>query len=343
MAKMWYDKDVSLDPIKNETIAVIGFGGRQGNAQALNLRDSGLKVIVGAEPKEESRKRHPDKESSWEKAEKEGFEVYPIAEAARKADILLLLVPDMVAPIVYQTQIAPHLRSGQALDFAHGFNIHFKQIKPPRTVDVIMVAPKGPGDKIRQTYLEGFGTPALVAVKQNATGRAWERVLAIAKGIGATRPGVVKTTFKEETETDLFGEQVFLCAAPFIKMLAFDVLIEAGFQPEVAYFEVGHERKLLEDIEFQKGLVGMWNACSETARYGSLTRGPFIYGDEVKKAMKQRLREIQSGKFAREWIAVWQREGKKAFEKPLEKASKHKFEVIGRKLRKLMWPGQEIQ
>ncbi len=343
MVKMWYDKDVSLDPVKNEAVAVIGFGGRQGHAQSLNLKDSGLNVIVGAEPKEDSRKRHPGRESSWERAEKEGFNVYTIAEAVRKADIILFLVPDTVAPSVYRKEIAPNLRSGQAINFAHGFNIHFKQIKPPRDVDVTMVAPKGPGDKIRQTYVDGFGTPALVAVKQDATGRAWERVLAIAKGVGATRPGVVKTTFKEETETDLFGEQVFLCAAPFIKMMAFDILVSAGYQPEVAYFEVGHERKLLEDIEFQKGLTGMWNACSETARYGSLTRGPLIYRGEVKKAMKKCLKDIQRGRFSKEWMETWQKQGRKAFEKPLGKAGKHKFEVTGKKLRKMMWPDMETE
>ena len=326
MARVWRDEDVSLDPIKGEVIAIIGYGS-QGYAQANNLRDSGLNVILGLR-----------RGGSWERAVRDGFEVYEIPEAARRGDIIHMLVPDMVQAEVYEAYVRGQLRPGKALCFSHGASIHWGWIKPPEYVDVIMVAPKAPGQRLRELYLEGSGAPALVAVHQDYTGRAWQRALALAKGIGATRAGVIETTFREEVETDWFGEQVDLCGGvDRLIRAAFEVLVEAGYQPEVAYFECLHELKLIVDLIQRYGIAGMYRRVSETARYGGLTRGGRVIGEEVKEAMRRVLREIQSGEFAREWVEAWRREGPEAFNKHLRELEEHPIERVGRELRRMMW------
>lgn len=328
MAKQWMDDQVKIDAIKNETIAVVGYG-IQGHAQANNLKDSGLKVIVGL------RKDG----NSWKQAEKDGHDVRDVSEAAKSADIIHILIPDMEQARVYKKEIAPHLKSGKALGFSHGAAIHWKWIEPPKDVDVIMVAPKAPGQRVRELYLENFGTPALVAVHQDATKRAWDRVLAMAKGIGCTRAGVLETNFKEEVETDWFGEQVDLCGGAHSLILnAFETLVESGYQPEVAYFECLHELKLIVDLIQRYGITGMYNRVSETARYGGLTRGPKVIDSDVKKRMKEVLSEIQSGKFADEWVGIYEKEGKIAFERYMKKIEQHEIEKVGKKLRRMMWP-----
>jgi ketol-acid reductoisomerase len=328
MAKQWMDNQVKLDSIKNETVAVIGYG-IQGHAQANNLKDSGIKVIVGL------RKRG----KSWEQAAKDGHDVREVGEAVKNSDIIHILIPDMEQARVYKQEIAPHLKNGKALGFSHGAAIHWKWIDPPKDVDVIMVAPKAPGQRVRELYLENFGTPALVAVYQDATTRAWDRVLAMAKGIGCTRAGVLETNFKEEVETDWFGEQVDLCGGAHSLILnAFETLVENGYQPEVAYFECLHELKLIVDLIQRYGITGMYNRVSETARYGGLTRGPRVIDSDVKKRMKEILSEIQSGKFAEEWVSIYEKEGKIAFERYMKQIEQHKVEEVGKKLRKMMWP-----
>ncbi len=299
MAKMWHDDDVSLDPIKGETIAVIGYG-IQGAAQASNLRDSGLKVVVGL--------REGGK--SWKKAKNEGHKVATVPDAVKKAQIVHVLIPDMEQARVYKEEIAPNFQKGAALSFSHGAAIHWKWIVPPKKSDVIMVAPKSPGQRVRELYLENFGTPSLVAVQQDYSKRAWDRVLAIAKGIGSTRPGILQTTFKEEVESDWFGEQVDLCGGveSMVKN-AFETLVEAGYQPEIAYFETLHELKLIVDLVQKYGISGMYRRVSETARYGGLTRGKRAIGPEVKKAMKKDLKEIQDGDL-REGVGQRLREGR---------------------------------
>jgi ketol-acid reductoisomerase len=330
MARLWYDKDVSLEPLQKEIIAVIGYG-IQGSAQAKNLKDSGLSVIVGLRRGGES----------WNRAEADGFKVYEISEATSKADIIHILIPDMVQAEVYRTQILPWLKRGKALGFSHGAAIHWGWIRPPKDVDVIMVAPKGPGQRVRELFLQGFGVPSLVAVYQDATGRAWDRVLALGKGIGSARAMLIETTFKEEVETDWFGEQVDLCGGvQAMIMNAFEVLVEAGYQPEVAYFETLHELKLITDLIQRYGIAGMYRRVSETARYGGLTRGYKVMGREVKERMKAVLGEIQSGRFAEEWAKAWEKEGQRAFEKYLKEIDGHPIEVIGRRLRERMWPGE---
>ena len=326
-AKIWKDEEVSLDPIREEVIAVIGYGS-QGRAQALNMKDSGLKVVVGL--------RKGSK--SWGLAEKEGLRVLTVGEAVKEATIVHILIPDMVQSKVYKDEIEPNLKEGMALSFAHGAAIHWGWIEPPAEVDVIMVAPKGPGPLVRELYLEGFGVPSLVAVEQDYTKRAWDRVLGMAKAIGSTRPGVIKTTFKEEVETDWFGEQVDLCGGvtSMIKA-AFETLVDAGYQPEVAYFECLHELKLIVDLIHRKGLSGMYEAVSETAKYGGLTRGDRVIGPASRAAMKAILKEIQSGKFAREWIEAYEKEGKESFEKYIRELKEHQIEKVGERLRKLMW------
>jgi ketol-acid reductoisomerase len=328
MARQWMDDQVKLDAIKNETVAVIGYG-IQGHAQANNLKDSGIKVIVGL--------RKGGK--SWEQAKKDCHDVREVNEAAKNADIIHILIPDMEQARVYKQEIAPHLKSGQALGFSHGAAIHWQWIDAPKDVDVIMVAPKAPGQRVRELYLENFGTPALVAVHQDATKRAWDRILAMAKGIGCTRAGVLETNFKEEVETDWFGEQVDLCGGAHSLILnAFETLVESGYQPEVAYFECLHELKLIVDLIQRYGITGMYNRVSETARYGGLTRGPAVINADVKKRMKEVLSEIQSGKFAEEWVSVYEKEGKVAFERHMKQIEQHEVEKVGKKLRKMMWP-----
>ncbi|MDQ3847768.1 MAG: ketol-acid reductoisomerase [Thermoproteota archaeon] len=327
-AKKWLENDVSLNPIKNETIAVIGYG-IQGRAQASNMRDSGLNVIVGL--------RKGGK--TWKQAESESHKVMEVAEAAKSADIIHILIPDMEQADTYTKEIAGHVSEGKALSFSHGAAIHWKWIVPPKNVDVVMVAPKGPGQRVRELYQEGFGTPSLVAVYQDHTGRAWDRVLAMAKAIGSTRPGVLQTTFKEEVETDWFGEQVDLCGGAHSMMMnAFETLVEAGYQPEVAYFECLHELKLIVDLVQKYGIAGMYNRVSETARYGGLTRGPFVIDKEAKRKMKDVLKEIQSGDFAGEWVGRYKKEGKDSFVRYMNELENHQIEKVGKEMRRMMWP-----
>ncbi len=326
MAREWQDNQVSLDIIKDETIAVLGYG-IQGNAQANNLRDSGLKVIVGVR-----------KGKSYEEAVKDGHDVRSVADAVKASSIILVLLPDMEQARVYKEEIEPYLSRGKALCFAHGAAIHWKWIVPPKDIDIFMVAPKAPGQRLRELYLENFGTPALVAVEQDATGNAWDRCLAIAKGIGCTRAGVIETTFKEEVETDWFGEQVNLCGgAHSLILAAFETLVEAGYKPEVAYFECLHELKLIVDLIQRYGINGMYARVSETARYGGLTRGPRVIDNAVKEKMKGVLREIQEGRFAEEWVNAYNREGKGAFEKYMRELENHPIEHVGKRLRSMIW------
>ena len=324
MAKIYYDEDASLEYLKDKTVAIIGYGS-QGHAHALNLRDSGINVVIGLYAGSRS----------WEKAKKDGFEVLPPDEAAKKADVIMMLIPDTVQPQVYKELILPNLEEGNALAFAHGFNIHFDQIIPPKFVDVFLVAPKGPGHLVRWQYDEGKGVPGLVAVHQDYTGKAKDIALAYAKGIGCTRAGVIETTFKEETETDLFGEQAVLCggATALIKA-GFETLIEAGYQPEVAYFECLHELKLIVDLIYQYGISGMRYSISDTARYGDVTRGERIY-EAVKPVHKKILEEIQKGEFAKEWI-LENVAGRPHFNALVRRDEEHPVEKVGKELRKMM-------
>lgn len=325
MARIYRDEDIDLGVLEGEKIAIIGYGS-QGRAQALNMRDSGLDVVVGV------RKGG----RSWELASRDGMEVREIPEAARLGDIVHMLVPDEVQPDVYEKYIKDNLQEGNALCFSHGFNIRFKQIIPPEYVDVIMVAPKGPGAMVRKLYEEGFGVPALIAVEQDYTGRAKERVLALAKAIGAGRAGIIETTFAEETETDLFGEQVDLCGGVTELILAaFEILVEAGYQPEVAYFETLHELKLIVDLIYQKGLYGMWQSVSNTAKYGGLTRRKRIINELSRREMKKILEEIRSGEFAREWI-LENKANRPVLRSLMEQEKEHLIEKVGRELRKMM-------
>ncbi len=329
-AKKWHDNEVSLDPLKDQTIAVIGYG-IQGRAQASNMKDSGMNVIVGL------RKNG----KTWSMAENDGHRVMEVSKAAENADIIHILIPDMEQTDTYNKEIAPYVTEGKALCFSHGAAIHWKWIVPPKNVDVLMVAPKGPGQRVRELYVDGFGTPSLVAVYQDYTNKAWDRVLAIAKGIGSTRPGVIKTTFKEEVETDWFGEQVDLCGgAHALVMSAFETLVEAGYQPEVAYYECLHELKLITDLIHKYGITGMYNRVSETARYGGLTRGPHVIGKDSKNKMKQVLKEIQSGQFAEEWVSNYKKEGKNSFGRYMTEIENHQVEKVGKEMRKMMWPNE---
>ncbi len=325
-AKIFRDSDASLDILKGKTIAVIGYGS-QGRAWAYNMRDSGLRVIVGL--------RREGK--SWDVAKSEGFEVYEIDEAAKRADVIVMMIPDMVQPKVWKEKIEPNLRQGQVICFAHGFCIHFGLIKPPPFVDVILVAPKGPGSAVREMYLKGFGVPALVAVHQDASGQALNYALAIAKANGFTRAGVILSSFKEETETDLIGEQCVLVGGvmELIKK-AFEVLVELGYQPEVCYFEVLHELKLIVDLVWKGGLTGMLQIVSETAKYGGLTVGPRVIDDHVKENIRRAAQRVISGEFAKEWIEEYER-GCPTLRKLLEEVSKHPIEEVGRKMRELIF------
>jgi len=323
MVKIYFDKDSSLEPLKEKTIGVIGYGS-QGHAQAQNMRDSELNVIIGVRPEG----------SSWNRAKKDGFEVYPISEAAEKADVIFMLIPDMVQPAVYKKEIEPHLTEGKTLDFAHGFNIHFKQIVPPENVDVVMVAPKSPGLRLRETYKQGFGVPALIAVYQDWSGKAKETALAIAKALGCTKAGVIETTFKDETESDLIGEQTVLVGG-LIELIknGFEVLVENGYPPELAYFEACNEAKLIMDLIYERGIIGMLKAVSDTAKYGGLTVGPKIIDEHVKENMRRAAKYVQSGGFAKEWLEE-HRTGEKKLKDLMKKIEEHPLEKVGKFIRK---------
>ncbi len=325
MVKMYYDKDADLGILKDKTIAIIGYGS-QGHAQSQNLKDSGLNVIVSDLPGS----------SNWQQAEKDGMNIVSTPEAAKKADIIQILVPDQFQPKVYESQIKDHIKPGNAIVFSHGFNIHFSQIIPPGDIDVYMVAPKGPGHLVRRIYLQGQGVPSLIAVYQDHSGKAKDLALAHAKGIGATRAGVLETTFAEETETDLFGEQVVLCGGlTELIRSGFETLVEAGYQPEIAYFECLHEVKLIVDLIYEHGISGMRYSISDTAEYGDLTRGKRIISEETKEEMRCILDEIQSGEFAREWILENQA-GRPVFNALRKQQSEHLIEQVGQKLRGMM-------
>ena len=327
MAQTWKDADISLDPLGDQTIAVIGYG-IQGDAQANNMKDSGLNVVIGLK-----------EGKSWKKAQSDGHKVMSVAEACKAADIIHVLIPDMIQGQVYKDEIQPNLSEGKALSFSHAAAIYWKWIEAPKNVDIIMVAPKGPGSKVRETYLDKFGTPAIVAVEQDFTGKAWDRTLGIAKAIGSARAGLIKTTFKEEVETDWFGEQADLCGGSASMVInAFETLVEAGYQPEIAYFEVLHELKLIVDMIQRYGINGMWRRVSETARYGGLTRGPMVMNSENKENMKKVLKMIQDGTFNDEWISEYQKNGKNAFDRYMKEIENHQIEKVGKEMRKMMWP-----
>lgn len=322
MARMYYDADANLDLLAGKTIAIIGYGS-QGHAHALNLKDSGMNVVVGLYPGSKSAA----------KAKEAGLTVHNVADAAKAADMMMILLPDEVQKTVYKNEIEPHLAAGKVLAFAHGFNIHFGQIVPPADVDVIMVAPKGPGHLVRRTYEQGEGVPALFAVFQDASGQARDRAMAYAKGIGGTRAGILETTFREETETDLFGEQVVLCGGLSALIKAgFETLVEAGYQPELAYFECLHEVKLIVDLVVEGGLAKMRDSISNTAEYGDYTRGPRIVNDQTRAEMRKILQEIQAGQFAREFVLENQA-GKPGFTAMRRQEAEHPIEEVGKDLR----------
>jgi len=324
-AKVYTDKDADLGVFRNQTLAVLGYGS-QGHAHALNLKDSGCKVIIGLYPGSKSRAV----------AKKHGFKVYDTAEAVRKADVIMVGLPDMKQASVYKSDILPNLAPGKTLLFSHGLSVHFGLIKIPSDVDVIMVAPKGPGHMVRRLYSEGKGMPALIAVGQNKSGKAKQNALAWAKDIGSTRAGVLQTTFKEETETDLFGEQAVLCGgASALVQAGFETLVEAGYQPEMAYFECLHELKLICDLMYESGIAGMRFSISETAKYGDITRGPRVVNKATKKEMKKILTEIQDGTFTRQWVKEY-KGGLKNYNKLLNKGAGHKIEKTGLYLRSMM-------
>ncbi len=331
MARMYYDADANLDLLNGKTVAIIGYGS-QGHAHALNLKDSGVNVIVGLYPGSKSAP----------KAKDAGLTVYSVAEAAEKADFIMILLPDEAQKTIYTNEIAPYLTAGKVLAFAHGFNIHFAQVLPPSDVDVVMVAPKGPGHLVRRTYEQGQGVPALFAVYQDASGRARDLAMAYAKGIGGTRGGVLETTFREETETDLFGEQVVLCGGLSALIKAgFETLVEAGYQPELAYFECLHEVKLIVDLIVEGGLAKMRDSISNTAEYGDLTRGPRIVTDDTRAEMRKVLTEIQTGQFAREFVLENQ-SGKPGFTAMRRREAEHQIETVGKDLRAMFsWLKQD--
>jgi len=325
MAKMYYDKDANLDLVKGKKIGIIGYGS-QGHAHAQNLRDSGCDVIVA----------EVEGSEGYKLAKDAGFEVLGAAEVAKAADIMMMLVPDQTQKYVYDNYVKQSLTKGKMLMFAHGFNIHYSQIVPPADVDVTMIAPKGPGHMVRQLYTEGSAVPALVAVYQDASGQAREKALAYAKGMGSTRAGVLETTFEEETETDLFGEQAVLCGGVTALIKAgFETLVEAGYQPEIAYFEVCHELKLIIDLIYKGGFAYMRYSVSDTAEYGDYTRGPRVIDDIVKDEMGQILAEIQDGSFAREWILENQA-GRPMYNALKRIEADHEIESVGKQLRGMM-------
>ncbi len=323
--KVYYDNDADLNLLQGKTLAVIGYGS-QGHAHSLNLHDSGMNVVVGLR---EGSKR-------WAQAEEAGLTVKTVEEAAKEADVIMILINDEVQGDVYRESIAPYLEPGNALVFGHGFNIHFGQIKPPAGVDVFMVAPKGPGHLVRRTYTEGKGVPCLIAIHQDATGQAQGLALAWAKGIGGSRAGVLETTFKEETETDLFGEQAVLCGGTTALVKAgFETLVNAGYQPEIAYFECLHELKLIVDLMYEAGIAGMRYSISDTAQYGDMTRGPRIVTDETKAEMVKILKEIQTGQFARDWI-LENKANRPMFNALAAQDADSQIEAVGKQLRGLM-------
>lgn len=324
MAKIYYDKDADLNLLKGKKIGIVGYG-IQGRGQALNLRDSGLEVIVA------QRKGGVH----YDQAVADGFKPVTAEEVAKSCDVIQILTQDNLQPQIYRESIAPHLKKGKSLVFSHGFNIHHKQIMPPKEIDVFMIAPKGPGSLVRQMYVEGKGVPSLVAVYQNASGKAREIALAYARGIGSTRAGVLETTFKEETETDNFGEQAVLCGGVSSLIKAgFETLVEAGYQPELAYFECLHELKLIVDMIYNTGIQGMRYRVSDTAKYGDVTRGPRVVNAAVKKEMKKILEEIQKEKFAKEWIAENEK-GRPLFNKLLHQDDDHIIEKVGKEIRSM--------
>jgi ketol-acid reductoisomerase len=324
-AKVYSDKDADLGVLKNKTLAVLGFGS-QGHAHALNLKESGLNVIIGLY----------EGSKSIAVARERGFKVYPTAEAVRLADVIFVALPDTKQLAAYEKDIAPNLTKGKTLLFSHGFAIHFKTVVPPKNVDVILVAPKGPGHIVRRQYTEGKGVPALIAIYQNPSKQAKKVALAWAKGIGGTRAGVIETTFKEETETDLFGEQTVLCGgASALVQAGYETLVEAGYQPEMAYFECLHELKLIVDLMNEAGIGGMRFSISETAKWGDVSVGPKIIDASVKKRMKAALKDIQTGKFAKGWVAEY-KGGYKKYNALLKKGEQHSIEKVGARLRGMM-------
>jgi ketol-acid reductoisomerase len=325
MAHVYTDNDADLSVLEGKTLAVIGFGS-QGHAHALNLKDSGLKVIIGLY----------EGSKSIESAKAKGFEVYNNAEAVQKADVIMIALPDMVQAKVYASDIEPNLTEGKTLLFVHGLAVHYGLIEPKSGVDVIMVAPKGPGHVVRSQYVEGKGVPSLIAIHDGASDSARKVALAWAKGIGGTRAGVIETSFKEETETDLFGEQAVLCGgAAALVQAGFETLVEAGYQPEMAYFECLHELKLIVDLMVESGISGMRFSISETAEYGDVTRGPRVINDGSKQAMKEILGEIQSGQFTKEWVEEY-KQGCPKFNELRKQGEEHQIETVGQKLRALM-------
>jgi ketol-acid reductoisomerase len=324
MVSVYLDKDIDLNDLKDQTVSVIGYGA-QGRAQALNMRDSGLRVIVGLRPGGKS----------WKKATADGFEPQPIDQASDKADIVHLLIPDMQQPEVYNKEILPHLRSGKALGFSHGYNIHFKLIVPPDNIDVIMMAPKGPGFRVRELYEQGFGVPSLVAVYQDFSRRAKQRALALCKAIGSTRAGVIETTFKDETESDLFGEQAVLVGG-LIELIrnGFEVLVEAGYPAELAYFEACNEMKLITDLVYKGGLSGMLRGVSDTAKFGGLSEGSRIIDAHVRENMKALLEDVRNGKFAEKWTSNPARSTKE-LARLMDEMDNHQIERVGKEIRKM--------
>jgi ketol-acid reductoisomerase len=324
MAKVYHDKDAELKYLEGKTIAVIGYG-NQGHAQALTYRDSGVNVIVGLKPGGKS----------WKLAEQEGFKPLTVDEAAKKADIIHMLFPDLEQPAVYKKSIEPNLRAGKTISCSHAYNIHFKQIIPPKDVDVVMVAPKSPGSRLREIYKQGFGVPALIAVYQDVSGKAKETVLAMAKALGATKAGVIETTFKEEAETDIIGEQIVLGGGSMeLIKKGFEVLVEAGYQPELAYFEVANELKLMVDLLYEGGLTRMMKMISHTAQYGSMTVGPRVIDDHVKENMRKVVKFVQSGEFAREWSGDPEKSMKR-LNKLINELEEHPVEKVGKTIRQM--------
>ncbi len=324
MVKVYYDQEIDASPISHRKIAVIGYGS-QGRAQALNLRDSGADVIVGL--------RQGGK--SWKLAQDDGFRPVGVGEASAKAETILLLVPDPPQPALYRSEIEPNLRAGKALYFSHGYNIHFREIVAPSNVDVVMVAPKGPGQRVRELYLSGFGVPALFAVYQNPSGRARELVLALCKGMGCARAGVIETTFKDEAESDLFGEQAVLIGGLMRLIIeGFETLVEAGYPAELAYFETCNEMKLIMDLVYQYGFVGMLRRVSDTAKFGGLTVGPKVVDQHVRKNMKGILGEVQDGIFAKSWTGDREKAAR-MLDQMIEALEKHPIETVGKDIRKL--------
>ncbi|OGD53666.1 ketol-acid reductoisomerase [Candidatus Bathyarchaeota archaeon RBG_13_38_9] len=324
MAKFYHDQDADMKYLQGKTIAVIGYG-NQGHAQALTFRDSGVNVVVGLKPGGKS----------WKLAEQEGFKPLPVDEAAKQSDIIHMLFPDLEQPGVYKKLIEPNLNDSKTISCSHGYNIHFKQIIPPKNVDVIMVAPKSPGARLREIYKEGFGVPALVAVYQDASGNAKQTILAMAKALGHTKAGVIETTFKEEAETDIIGEQTVLGGGSMeLVKKGFEVLVEAGYQPELAYFEVASELKLMVDLLYEGGLTRMMKMISHTAQYGSMTVGPRVIDDHVKENMRKVVKFVQSGEFAKEWSG----DPKRSMErlgKLMDELQEHPVEKVGKKIRKM--------